>query len=40
MKQEKEKEIWGKCDKQKDMTWNMNQILVNKAVSAHLIGTI
>ena len=40
MKQEKEKELWGNCDIEKDMSWNMYQILVNTAVSANLIGTI
>ena len=40
MKQEKEKELWGNCDIEKDMSWNMYQILVITAVSANLIGTI
>lgn len=40
MKQEKKKELWGNCDIEKDMSWNMYQILVNTAVSANLIGTI
>ena len=34
MKQEKKKELWGNCDIEKDMSWNMYQILVNTAVSA------
>ena len=40
MKQEKEKELWGNCDIEKDMSWNMYQILVITAVSANLIGTV
>lgn len=40
MKQEKKKELWGNCDIEKDMSWNMYQILVITAVSANLIGTI
>lgn len=40
MKQEKEKELWGNCDIEKDMSWKMYQILTITACIANLIGTI